>query len=293
MKLAIGSVQLGMRYGINNNKRINKVEFKKIEKLILLSKVSYIDTSINYGFSEKVIGNSKLNNLKIISKIKLPSDYKIRKDDIKKFVNKEIQSSLKRLKINFLYGILVHDSRDLHGERGRIFLSCLKEFQKKKLLKKIGISIYSPDELKKIWKFWKPEIVQAPFNVLDQRLENSGWIDILKKHKIKIFARSCFLQGLLIENQDSLNINNKHKLLLGKFNDWCNLKDITRLKACLHFIKQFKKIDYLVVGFNNYVQLNEIFDTFEEKIKHIIPKFNTNSLNLIDPRKWKKKIIKL
>ena len=77
MKLAIGSVQLGMRYGINNNKRINKVEFKKIEKLILLSKVSYIDTSINYGFSEKVIGNSKLNNLKIISKIKLPSDYKM------------------------------------------------------------------------------------------------------------------------------------------------------------------------------------------------------------------------
>lgn len=293
MKLTVGSVQLGMKYGIFENKRVNKTEFKKIEKLVLLSKIDSIDTSTNYGFSEKIIGNSKLNKLKIISKIKLPASYKVKKKDIQKFVSLEIESSLKKLKTNSLYGLLVHDQKNLLGERGKIFLSSLKELKKKKIVKKIGLSIYSPSELRKIWKFWKPEIVQAPFNILDQRLEKSGWLNILKKYRVKVFARSCFLQGLLIGNQDSLNIHSSHKLILNKFNNWCKFKKISRLKACLHFVKQFKKIDYLIVGFDNYIQLKEIFDTFDKKITIAIPKFSTNRLSLIDPRKWKKKQIKL
>jgi aryl-alcohol dehydrogenase-like predicted oxidoreductase len=71
MKLVIGSAQLGMNYGLFNNIKINHKEFKKIEKLILKSKINFIDTAINYGDSENTIGNSKLKNLHIITKIKL------------------------------------------------------------------------------------------------------------------------------------------------------------------------------------------------------------------------------
>ena len=161
--------------------------------------------------------------------------------------------------------------------------------KKKKLVKNIGISIYNPSELKKIWKFWKPDIVQAPFNIFDQRIVKSGWVNTLKKNNVKIFIRSCFLQGLLLGNQDSLQIPKKQSELLNSFNNWCLEEKISRLEACLHFVKQFKKIDFVLTGFNDYHQLNEILHIFNKKNKKIPNKFFTNNLNLIDPRKWQYK----
>jgi aryl-alcohol dehydrogenase-like predicted oxidoreductase len=283
MKLVIGSAQLGMNYGLFNNKKIDDKEFKKIEKLVLKSKINFIDTAISYGDSENIIGSSKLKNLHIITKIKLPSKKNIQ---VRDWVFKEISKSLYKLKIKKIYGVLIHDYKDLLGKCGKDYLLSLQELKKKKIIKKIGISIYDFHEIKKIWKFWKPDLIQVPFNPLDNRILNSGWVDVLRKFKVKIFARSVFLQGLLINEDNSFIINKNYKILLNKFKNWCYKNNISLLQACIHFVKQFKKIDYLVVGFNNYNQLKEIIDVFKKKQIIIPQKFSTNKKNLIDPRKW-------
>jgi len=283
MKLVIGSAQLGMKYGLFNNKPISIKEFKKIEKLVFKSNINFIDTAISYGDSENIIGNSKLKNLNIITKIKLPEKKDIY---IKDWVSKEISKSLNRLKIKNIYGVLIHDYRDLLGKNGKIYLLSLQELKKKKIIKKIGISIYSPQEIKNIWKFWKPDLVQVPFNPLDNRILDSGWVDTLKKFKVKIFVRSVFLQGLLINEGQIFRMKRNYIILLNKFKNWCYKNNISLLQGCLHFVKQFKKIDYLVIGFDNYNQLKEIIDVFKKK-QIIIPRnFSTNKKNLIDPRKW-------
>jgi aryl-alcohol dehydrogenase-like predicted oxidoreductase len=284
MKLVIGTAQLGMKYGLFNNKKISHKEFKKIEKLVLKSKIHFIDTAISYGNSEKIIGNSKLKNLNIITKIKLPKKKSIY---IKDWILKEIFKSLNKLKIKYIYGVLIHDYKDLLGKHGRIYLRSLQELKKKKIIKKIGISVYNAQEIKKIWKFWKPDLVQVPLNPLDNRILDSGWIDILKKFRVRIFVRSIFLQGLLINEDGFSKINKNCRILLNKFKSWCYKNNISLLEACLHFVKQFKKIDYLVVGFDNYNQLNEIIDVFKKKQIIIPKKFSTKKINLIDPRKWK------
>ena len=283
MKLVIGSAQLGMNYGLFNNKKINRKEFKKIEKLVLSSKINFIDTATSYGNSEKIIGNSKLKKLHIITKIKLPSKKNIH---IRNWVSKEISRSLVKLKINKIYGVLIHNYKDLLGKNGKNYLLSLQELKRKKIIRKIGISVYNPQEIKSIWKFWKPDLIQAPFNPLDNRILESGWINILKKFKVKIFVRSIFLQGLLINENNSFVINKNSKILLNKFRNWCFKNNVSLLQACLHFIKQFKKIDYLVVGFNNYNQLKEIIDVFKKKQINVPRKFSTKKINLIDPRKW-------
>jgi aryl-alcohol dehydrogenase-like predicted oxidoreductase len=283
MKLVLGSAKLGMDYGLFNNKKINPEEFKRIEKLVFKSKINFIDTATSYGDSEKVIGNSKLKNLNIITKIKLPRKKNIY---IKDWVLKEISKSLKKLRINKIYGVMIHDYKDLLGKYGKNYLITLQELKKKKIIKNIGVSIYDPQDIKKIWKFWKPDIVQVPFNIIDNRILETGWLNTLKKFKVKIFARSVFLQGILINEDRFSNMNKNYTILLNKFKDWCYKNNISLLQACLHFVKQFKKIDYLVIGFDNYSQLKEIIDVFKKK-KIIIPKkFSTNKINLIDPRKW-------
>lgn len=290
MKLVLGSAQFGMPYGLFNKKKISLKNIQRIEKFILDKKINFIDTAFAYGDSEIIIGNSKLNKLNIITKIKIPEN---RKKDIKTFVQEETYKSLSRLKVARIYGLLVHDVKDLFGTRGKIFLSCLKNLKKKKIIKKIGVSIYSPNDLKKIWKFWKPDIVQAPFNVFDQRILTSGWINILKKFNIKIFVRSCFLQGLLIcKKYNLLKIDKDLKFSLDRFNYWCRLNKISNLQASLNFVKQFKRIDFVVVGFNDYIQLKEIVNAFKKKNKKLPNNFRINNSTIIDPRKWNLKKIK-
>ena len=130
MKLVIGSAQLGMNYGLFNNKKIDDKEFKKIEKLVLKSKINFIDTAISYGDSENIIGSSKLKNLHIITKIKLPSKKNIQ---VRDWVFKEISKSLYKLKIKKIYGVLIHDYKDLLRKCGKDYLLSLQELKKKKL----------------------------------------------------------------------------------------------------------------------------------------------------------------
>jgi aryl-alcohol dehydrogenase-like predicted oxidoreductase len=283
MKLVIVSAQLGMNYGLFHNRKINHKEFKKIEKIILKSKINFIDTAISYGDSENIIGSSKLKNLHIITKIKLPSKKNIQ---VRDWTLKEISKSLYKLKIKKIYGVLIHDYKDLLGKYGKDYLLSLQELKKKKIIKKIGISIYDSHEIQKIWKFWKPDLIQVPFNALDNRILDSGWVDVFRKFKVKIFARSVFLKGLLINEDNSFTVNKNYLILLNKFKNWCYKNNISLLQGCIHFVKQFKKIDYLVVGFNNYNQLKEIIDVFNKKQIIIPKKFSTNKKNLIDPRKW-------
>jgi len=283
MKLALGTVQFGKNYGLVDGKKIKHYEFKKIEKLILRSHIKFIDTGINYGNSEKIIGNSNLNKLNIITKIKLPK----KNINVDKWVKKKIYSSLKKLKVNQIYGVLIHDYKDLFGARGKKYLKYLYDLKDKKIIQKIGVSIYSPNDLKKIWSFWKPEIVQIPLNVLDQRFLKSKLIVTLKKFKTLIFVRSCFLQGLLLSDYRSNPRFKKFYKILDKFSNWCKLNNISRLQACVNFIKKNKNIDYLVVGFNNCSQFKEILKSFQNnKITKIPDIFITNELNLIDPRRW-------
>jgi aryl-alcohol dehydrogenase-like predicted oxidoreductase len=283
MKLVIGSAQLGMNYGLFNKKKISIKEFKKIEKLVLNSNINFIDTATSYGDSESIIGNSDLKNLNIITKTKLPKNKNI---DIKNWLSNEIIRSLKRLKVKKIYGVLIHDYKDILGKRGKVYLLSLQELKKKNFIDKIGISIYDPKELKKIWKFWKPDLVQAPLNPIDNRILNSNWLNVLKKNRIKIYARSIFLQGILINDYSSLEINKKYKLILDKLKNWCYKNNISMLRACIDFVRQFKEIDYLVVGFNNYNQLKEIISVFKKKKINVPKIFSSNKKKLIDPREW-------
>lgn len=288
MKLVIGTAQFGFNYGLLK-KKINLKEIKKIKNYLIKFDINIIDTAINYGDSEKIIGNSSLNKLKIITKIRIPM---LKKKKLEEWFSEEIRSSLKKLRTNQIYGLLVHDYKDLLGYRGKRYLKLLIELKKKNIVKKIGISIYDPNELDVIQGIFKPDIIQAPFNVFDQRLKNSGWLDKLKKSNIKIYARSCFLQGLLLNHSHIKKIKKTfvdYKNYLDFWFNWCRINKISPIKACLAFLKQQKEIDYLVVGFYNLNHLKEIVKNFNQKSISIPDIFNNNNLNLIDPRKWYKR----
>ncbi len=280
MKIIFGSAQLGFKYGLKK-KKINNKELSKIYKILKPNALSFFDTAINYGNSQKRIGDLKLNK-KIITKVKLP----IRKEkNIKQWFNKILIKSLKDLKIKKLHGLLIHDTSDILKKKNQL-LDDILELKKKKLISKVGISVYEVNEINQVLRFWKPDIIQIPLNIFDQRFLQKDLLKKLKKQNIEIHVRSCFLKGLLLQNQ--LKIGNlKSKNLFKKFIFWCNSKKITQLTACLHFIKKIKYIDGVIVGFDSAKQLREIIHSFRKKLVLVPDDFANNEKKLIDPRKWK------
>ena len=76
--------------------------------------------------------------------------------------------------------------------------------------------------------------------------------------------------------------------ILDQWFNWCRINKISPLMACLSFVKQQKKVDYIVVGFDNLCQLKKIVLNFNKKSKLIPYTFNNDNLDLIDPRNWNK-----
>lgn len=280
MKLFIGTAQFGFKYGLNKT-QIKKSEIKNIEKILKKNSLKKFDTAINYGESEKIIGNLKIKK-NVITKIKLPKN---KPKDLKKWFEKKLNKSLKKLKVNSLYGLLIHDTSDILGKNKK-FLSILLDYQKKRLISKLGISVYEVGEIKKILKFWKPEIIQMPINIFDHRFLNNNFLSKLKKLNIELHARSCFLQGVLLKKKIRIG-NFKSKKIFSSFVNWCQKNKISKLDACIHFVKKISQIDYLIVGFDNSSHLKEIISSFNKKLILIPDNFANNEKNLIDPRKWK------
>ncbi|MDC1463341.1 aldo/keto reductase [Alphaproteobacteria bacterium] len=280
MELFIGTAQFGFKYGFNKIK-IKKLEIKNIEKILKRNSLKNFDTAMNYGESEKIIGNLKIKR-RVITKVKLP---KKKPKDLKKWFEKKLNKSLKKLKVKSLHGLLIHDTTDISG-KNKEFLNILLDCQKKKLISKLGISVYEVGEIKRILKFWKPEIIQMPINIFDHRFLNNNFLYKLKKLNIELHARSCFLQGVLLKKKIKIG-NLKSKKVFSSFSNWCQKKQLSKLEACIHFIKKIKEIDYLIVGFDNSSHLKEIINSFNKKLILVPDDFLSNEKSLIDPRKWK------
>ena len=287
MRLSLGTVQFGCDYGINNRSgRINIAEAKQIIDFAKNNEIDTIDTAVNYGSAEEILGQIGVKKFKIITKIPLiPDDVK----NIYQWIENTVFCSLKKLMVKELYGLLIHDSRQLNSYKGEEILQSLQKLKDKGLIKKSGVSIYTPTNLKKFFKVKHLDLVQSPLNIIDQRLIDSGMLSFFKKQGVEIHSRSIFLQGLLFMSK---------KDLYDKFNEWNYLWDkwfaflektkLTPLEISIQFQKNITKLDRVTIGIDNLNQLKKIVLLINENSKNFIPNIKSNDENLIDPRKWSK-----
>jgi aryl-alcohol dehydrogenase-like predicted oxidoreductase len=285
MKIALGTANFGQKYGLAGKIIKSDKKIKKIIQFANNSKIKLIDTSNNYGSSETLLGNNNLKNFKIITKLKISNDEK-KSNNLENIVFNKVEESLLKLNIKKLYAILLHESNDLKSNKRHKLIKVLKKLKKRNLVSKIGISIYNPKELNFIWPFWKPDIVQCPFNILDRRIYESGWLKKLKKNKTEIHVRSIFLQGLLLQNEKSMPRKfKKWKNIFKKWDNYCKKENISKIQGCINFIKSFKKISFVIIGFEDIKQVKNIISYFENDRKSYTT-IACNDIRLIDPRLW-------
>ena len=134
--------------------------------------------------------------------------------NVESWINNELYNCLQRLQTKSIYGLLVHNTENLLGKHGDVIINTLNKLKSLKLIKKLGISIYDPTELDHLMNLMEINIVQAPLNLIDRRIETSGWLSKLYKNGIEVHTRSSFLQGLLLMSRAEIP---------SKFNKWSKM----------------------------------------------------------------------
>lgn len=290
-KISLGTAQWGLNYGVSNLKgKTNSSEAYKMLSYSTSLGINHIDTALLYGDAELILGNyENLQNFKITTKTKKVSKSKVTKSDSIELIN-AFKDSLGRLKVSSVHGLLIHNASDILVEGGEFLIEALNQIKSQNKAKNIGVSIYDSKNLLFICDQLKPDVVQLPLNILDQRFIKDGSLDFLKKKGIKIQVRSVFLQGLLFYNNTKFPIYFKRwKKILEKWQKSCQDQKFSPIEAALSFIVNIKEIDHCIVGFENINQLKECTNFFKKKNLKLFDASNLDcdDIELINPTNWK------
>jgi aryl-alcohol dehydrogenase-like predicted oxidoreductase len=287
-KIALGTVQFGLDYGIaNKSGRPNIKEIKSILEYVFYQGIHLLDTAISYGESEAILGKIGVENFDIVTKLPpIPNqDHQVRK-----WVYTEIEKSMFRLNKSQIYAILLHRSEDLIGSNGKELYESLIELKNKGLVSKIGISIYHFSQLENILTKYRLDIVQCPFNLIDRGMESSGWFKKLKNLNIEIHSRSVFLQGLLLLNpSERLDKFSKWDSIWKILDDFSNNNLDIRTNVSLNYVLNQNLIDKVIIGVDSLYQIKKVLElskNYKQINFELLNRMISEDLNLINPSLW-------
>lgn len=276
-KIALGTVQFGLDYGISNDTgKTNPEEVSNILDTAYNHSIAILDTAQEYGDSESVLGLHHGNRFKIITKINPISGDKRSAEQL-------VRKSLKRLNLDKLYGTLFHSaSSAIQNPR---IVSELKELQWRGIIEKVGYSVYTPDELDELIKLYgRPDIIQIPFNLLDQRFGEIA--QDLHNNGVEVHTRSTFLQGLFFKSTEELSefFQPVIPYLKELKSTFPNKGKLARMLLSYSLSQEF--IDCVVLGVNNDLQLQENLKNSETYFDDLPRQLNTIPENILLPYLW-------
>ncbi|MCL2699735.1 MAG: aldo/keto reductase [Defluviitaleaceae bacterium] len=280
MKLGLGTVQLGLDYGIaNRTGKPGRSEAMTILNAAVSGGIDCLDTAADYGDSEQIIGDF------------------IRRGNIPKLCTKfsshasaegELYASLARLGVDKLDYFLLHKPEQIFSSK---FGETLDGLNKNPAAVKTGVSVYTPAEVEECLKY-DIKVIQIPFNVLDTRLVKSGLPERIKARNIEIHARSIYLQGLLIGAQKKPPGAEKYLKIL---DDIAKEHSITTKELCFLYVRDCAYIDRFFVGCETAAQVEENLAMnnlpgLSEKLMDVISQaFADVPDNILNPALWNRK----
>lgn len=284
MKLALGTVQFGLDYGIVGHGQVSRQAAQRIVELARASGVDTLDTAIAYGESEAVLGEIGIADLKVVTKLpSLPMDCV----DVGAWVEAQVTGALARLRIPHLHGLLLHRPDQLSTPQGDALQASLQRLKAQGAVRNLGISIYSPEELDAVWPLMAADIVQCPYSVFDRRIETSGWLQRLKSLHVEVHARSVFLQGvLLLDRADRPEYFTRWDAIFDEFYAWLKREGVTPVQACLQFVASNDAISKVIVGVDSVDHFEEILKSIEGSHGEVPASLSSDDLDLLLPVRW-------
>ncbi|MBQ8320871.1 MAG: aldo/keto reductase [Clostridia bacterium] len=291
--LTLGTAQLGLAYGVNNDKGMPTYE----ESSELLSTaldlgITSFDTARAYGESEAVLGRyfkAETREKTLITKVIFNGEPK---EKIKDELFRQATESAKRLGLEKLPFLMLH--REGYIEQyGDSLIKAMRELKEEGIASGVGVSFSDKSRFMEYCSSMPFDCIQIPANMLDNAEIRSGALKNVSDNGTVVFVRSVYLQGLFFKDTGSLPESLKgEKPLLDKLHSLAADFDFTMAEMALGFIRDTEGIDSLVMGADTPEQLRESVNLLsgralpEELMKEIIKLSENINPRLIQPWTW-------
>lgn len=282
-KLILGTVQFGLDYGINNS--IGKPNIGEIHKILDFAKssgIEILDTADAYGNASEIIGSyfkEKGSVFKVNTKFK---------GDDKSLVE-QLQGSLSVLNLAQVDTYFFHSFEDFKSNKA--YLTELVLLKESGLIRNIGLSVYDNLEFEKAIITKEIDVIQFPFNLLDNFRQRGQLIKLAKAKGKQLQVRSVFLQGLFFKNPESLPSKlNPLKPYLLEIKKMAQDFSVEIEHLALNYALQQPEIDYVIIGVDNLEQLKRnIMFALKPVVPEIMEPINqliVKETELLYPKNW-------
>ena len=288
-RIALGTAQLGMPYGIANDRgQPPPAAAHAILTRALEGGVRWFDTAQGYGTAERLLGQwlgaVPHEPVSVVTKLDGRLDASDG-DAVRAAVRRSHDAVGRRLG-----AVLVHDPAQLrlwHGALGQ----ALRECREAGLAAAAGASVYTPEQAEEALSLPGLGVLQAPFNVFDRRLERSGTWRRAVEQGVQVMVRSAFLQGvLMLEDERRPGWLGFAGRRLDAWTKLCADHGADPATVALRFVLD-RGDATVVVGCETLAQLEGILAAAEapplpEALVDRLDALATDDLRLIDPTRW-------
>lgn len=284
-RLVLGTAQFGLAYGISNRAgQVPRGEARVMLAVARAAGIDTLDTAAAYGDSETCLGEAGTGDLRIVTKLSaMPADC----SDPGSWVEQQFEASLQRLGRTTVHGLLLHRPAQLLEPGGAALWRTMERLKAQGRVAKLGLSIYAPHELQSLTSACRPDLVQAPLNLVDRRLGASGWLRRLHDDGVEVHARSAFLQGLLLMPRASIPAKFlPWRPLWTAWHEWLDRSEVPAVRACLAFALSQPEVDRVVVGAQSCSELLDIIAAARAAPVVDLPDLGCDDQDLVDPSRW-------
>ena len=294
--LSLGTVQLGVNYGINNKDGKPSVEQSfGILDAAMSTGVNTLDTAAGYGDSEAVIGSW----LKTVPAEKRPFICTKAKhldhtslDTLRASLQASVDESKRRLGLSQLPLLMLH-SCDEYLEDEENMKICFRELKEKGDILYSGISAYAHHDYRKIAESGF-DATQIPLNIFDWRQIDNGGLQALKDSGMIVFVRSVYLQGLVFQKPEEMDPKMEFaRETLVKFRALCEKYGTDPANLALSFVLSLPGVTSLVLGAEKKEQVLQNAATFEnirlltkDQMDEIHENFKDTEFRVLTPSEW-------
>jgi aryl-alcohol dehydrogenase-like predicted oxidoreductase len=284
-KLILGTVQMGIAYGINNT--VGKVSLENSHDILEYAYdhgIQILDSAEAYGNAHEVIGSFHKNHpnksFEIITK--LPHEFDVD-------INDKVNTYLKDLQVSQLHALLFHSFSSYQTNIDNF--KVLIDLKASGRIKYIGVSVYTNEEIEALLLNDNVDIIQLPFNLFDNSNLRG---DILEKAKAKgkiIHTRSALLQGLFFKdiNADNRTVQSLKNQLL-QLSTISKARKVSIAQLALNYCLQQISIDNVLIGVDSKSQLKDNIESLNHAIDNDtiieINRIKVEDINLLNPSLW-------
>ena len=281
-KLGLGTAQFGLDGGPVRGK---PPEFEVRDMLVIAARASLgvIDACAASAHGEMLMGTALPRPVPFRIAVKAA-----RGERGPDFVEAEARASLKRLGLTQADAIIVQSASDLFSAHGMALWERLLALRDSGLFARVGISAYASDDPAGLARRFKPDIIQAPGSLLDQRLLVDGTLAAIREMGVEVHLRSIFLNGLLFLPPDRVptelkgaatRLSRARRLIAEGRSD--------PLQAALGFALSRTEADSVIVGAASAAELNAVIAAAGSPP----PDLDWDDMALddpvaLDPRRW-------